>query len=243
MDAISAAELIDAWERALGCGPVERAILLASMGLPERSTSDAGRLPIGRRDLLILSLREATIGPRLAATVECPSCAACLELDFDVSDIRPEPGPGVEEIELSEATFTLRLRLPNSFDQRAAAEQADAATARQALFERCVIAAERAGQPVALADVPEGVVGVAAERLAAADPSADLLLDATCPECRHGWSVPFDIASFFWREIDARATRLLHEVHTLAAAYGWSEREILGIGPIRRQFYLQAVAG
>jgi hypothetical protein len=31
-------------------------------------------------------------------------------------------------------------------------------------------------------------------------------------------------------------------VHTLASAYGWGEQDILGLSPIRRRCYLEALA-
>lgn len=43
-------------------------------------------------------------------------------------------------------------------------------------------------------------------------------------------------------EISARARTLLVEVHQLASAYGWSEREILSLAPERRAPYLAMVA-
>ena len=42
--------------------------------------------------------------------------------------------------------------------------------------------------------------------------------------------------------MDARAQRLLMEVHLLARAYGWREADILGMSPARRNAYLQRVA-
>jgi hypothetical protein len=48
--------------------------------------------------------------------------------------------------------------------------------------------------------------------------------------------------SFFWNEIEAWACRVLHDVHTLAGAYGWSEREVLRLSPTRRQMYLEMVS-
>ena len=50
-----------------------------------------------------------------------------------------------------------------------------------------------------------------------------------------------DIGEFFWQEIAALAQRLVGEVTTLAAAYGWSESEILGMGSARRKLYIEAI--
>jgi hypothetical protein len=50
-----------------------------------------------------------------------------------------------------------------------------------------------------------------------------------------------DPVTFFWSELQATARRILLQVHTLASAYGWSEREILGLSDTRRSLYLQMV--
>ena len=75
--------------------------------------------------------------------------------------------------------------------------------------------------------------------LAAGDPQAEVLLSLRCPACEHEWSTPFDILAYLWDEIDDWARRLLSEVHTLASAYGWSERDVLGMSARRRRLYLE----
>jgi hypothetical protein len=102
----------------------------------------------------------------------------------------------------------------------------------------------RAGdQPVAAADLPVDLVRQISERMAQADPQADISLSLECPGCSHRWSEPFDIASFLWTELSAWASRTLFDVHQLAAAYGWSEAESLSMSPRRRGFYLEMIAG
>ena len=56
-----------------------------------------------------------------------------------------------------------------------------------------------------------------------------------------GGARTFDIGAFFWSEIDAWAGRILQQVHVLASAYGWSERDVLALSPVRRQLYLGMV--
>ena len=68
-------------------------------------------------------------------------------------------------------------------------------------------------------------------------PSADL----TCGECGHRWVAPVDIAGVLLRDVDAWARRYLDEVHRIASAYHWSERDILALSAARRQFYLEAI--
>jgi hypothetical protein len=77
------------------------------------------------------------------------------------------------------------------------------------------------------------------ERMAAADPLAEILLRFDCPSCGASFDESLDLTSFLWAEMEGRAKRMLLEVHTLASAYGWSEAEILSLSPARREVYLE----
>ena len=50
-----------------------------------------------------------------------------------------------------------------------------------------------------------------------------------------------DVPGLVWDEVDAVARRLVDEVHALASAYGWAERDILAMGAARRAAYLARV--
>jgi S-adenosylmethionine synthetase len=93
--------------------------------------------------------------------------------------------------------------------------------------------------------LPDGlaadVADVIVDRMSEADPQANIELDLTCAQCGHRWQALFDIESFLWSEINVWARRTLKEIHTLARAYGWSEREILNLSPWRRHFYLNLI--
>lgn len=135
-----------------------------------------------------------------------------------------------EEIELTFDADEVRrapteegLRLPTTEDLIAIEDAADLATAREMLLARC--------------GADEDLVA----RMAEADPQADVQIDAECPACAHRWREPFDIVSFLWTEVSTLARRLLVDVHDLATAYGWSERDILALSPARRNAYLEMV--
>ena len=136
---------------------------------------------------------------------------------------------------------SLQLRLLNSLDVGMATACADVAGARRLLAERCVVEATRGGDVVAAKELPESIVERISERLAQADPQAEVLIDLTCPGCHHQWQIVFEIERFFWTKMSAVARRLLREVHTLAQAYGWPEADILALSPLRRQCYLEMV--
>jgi hypothetical protein len=67
-------------------------------------------------------------------------------------------------------------------------------------------------------------------------------LNLECPVCGGAFAVVFDTASFLLQELDERASRLVHEVHTLAVHYHWSERDILQMPHRRRARYLELVS-
>jgi hypothetical protein len=116
---------------------------------------------------------------------------------------------------------------------------ADPSAAEAVLVRRCVVAASCGGHPMAGDDLPAAAIDAAARRLSEADPQTDLRLALVCAGCGHRWRAPFDIVPFLWAELDTWAARALQEVHLLAAAYGWSERDILALGPVRRGRYLR----
>jgi len=247
MRPLAVQELLDAWERGLGETPVQRALTLLAAACPETPPDALARESVGRRDGRLLTLREWTFGSRFVSLAACPACGDVLETAFDVGDIRvPEERPE-EPLSLSVSSFELTFRLPNSLDVAALASGAageDLGGARRRLLGRCLLAARGAGgKEVSLDRLPETALQAVAGRMAEADPQGDVELALSCPSCGHGWLAAFDIASYFWAEVDAWARVLLHEIHTLASAYGWREADILALSPWRRRSYLDLIGG
>jgi hypothetical protein len=234
---LSAAELLEVWERGRGADPVRRALLLLGAAEPHTPADELAALSIGRRDARLLRLRECVFGGRLEAVTSCATCGERLELAFGVGEllrsVDAEPGPEeAPPLELEAAGYHVRFRLPTSADLVAVAEAG--ATAPVALLERCVEEVEGTE-----AELPPELADALASRMAEADPGADLELALTCPACAGRWTAPFDIVAYFWAEIEVWARRTLREVHRLASAYGWSEPAILALSPQRRQAYLE----
>jgi hypothetical protein len=243
MRALTAPEMLEVWERGLAESPLHRSLLLLSAATGEPMEVVA-RLSAGRRDAHLLNLREWAFGPRLAAVASCQRCGDRLEMEFRVSDVRVEAeAEPSESWPLEVAGYELRCRAPNSLDLLAVAGRLDMAESRKQLLERCLSDVTRDGAPVAVAQLPDEVIAVAVERIAQADPQADVRLAMSCPQCGRDWQSGFDIGPFFWSEIHVWAQRILREVHTLASAYGWREMDILTMSPWRRQFYLSCIDG
>jgi hypothetical protein len=60
-----------------------------------------------------------------------------------------------------------------------------------------------------------------------------------CGECGALTAAALDVPALLWAEVEAQATRLLHDVHALARGYGWSEADVLALSPRRRAAYLE----
>ncbi len=243
MRALSALELLAVWELGLAQGPVQWALTLLGAACDARPDALAG-LTIGQRDACLLTLREWTFGPRMSGVVTCPGCGQRLELTFDVAEVRADaPVQAERAVSLIKDGYDVQFRPPESGDLDALDGEFDPARNRQLLLERCLLAAHHDDEPVSADRLPAGVVDAVAEGMAQADPQADVELVVSCSACGHPWRAVFDIVSFFWSETDAWAGRVLREVHALASAYGWPERDILALNPRRRQLYLEMVSG
>jgi hypothetical protein len=242
MRALSTVELLTVWELGAEQRAGQRALTLLAAATDDDSAGQLARLSLGQGDERLLTLRESTFGPQLSALSACPSCDETLQFEINAADIRQAPAsePG-ESIELTQGEYEVRFRLPNNLDIVALDPNADNQKNRAHLLKRCVLEARRANAAVATEDLPPEVVLALADRMAEADPQADVQLTFACPQCGHSWHSTLDIASFFWSEINAWARRLLNDVHTLASAYGWREAEILSLSVARRQAYLEVV--
>jgi len=240
MLALSASQLLDVWERGFGQASAEQALTLLSAACPEMSPEALSQLSIGRRNARLLTLREWTFGLGLEALVTCQGCAERLELDLRTTDLLVD-APEDEETEplsLEADGYTIRFRLPDSTDL-VGASGTETATLRRRIFERCLLSVRHGGEEVSFSELPDGVIGLVAERMAQADPQADVTFSVACPACGHTWQATFDIVTFFWREITGWSHRILQEVHLLASAYGWTEADILAMSPWRRQCYVE----
>ncbi|MGZ3445570.1 MAG: T4 family baseplate hub assembly chaperone [Myxococcaceae bacterium] len=221
--------------------PLDRALVLLRAASPGVDPLALARLPIGRRDALLLELRARTFGPKLEVLVPCPKCGERLEMALTVDELRvpaPEAPRGLLELE----GWALDYRLPDSNDLAALAHLKDPRVARARLLQRCMREARSQGQPVSLTSVPEEVLAALAARMAEEDPQADITFRLDCPDCNHTWRAAFDILSFYWSELETQARQLQREVHELARVYGWTESTILSMSAVSRQRYLELVS-
>jgi len=240
MRPLSDADIVRVWERGCRATRTRRAMALIAAASDDTDDGELASLTPGERDARLLSIRSTTFGRALDCVASCPSCGEQLEFVIETTALLSDPNYSATRnpTTLTTGDYRVTVRPPTIGDVEALSH-----TSGESLLGRCVVHAEHAGESVAPSELPSSVVTAIDEYLGTADPAAIAELSMSCPSCAHSWTQLFDIASYLWSEISARAERLLNEVHVLARAYGWSESAILRLGPTRRARYLELVRG
>ncbi|MGF1654562.1 MAG: hypothetical protein ACFCUP_14730 [Actinomycetales bacterium] len=183
-------------------------------------------LLVAERDRELVRLRRMSLGPDVTAQADCPECGSGSEIRFSLD----EPGPGeallaprdeapsAREFDVQLAGVgRVRMRLPTAGDQAdmveelmpadgpdAGSESAlEASVRRTWLLARCVTAFGPGAGPLdvtAARAMPVAQRGALVAALEERLPDSDLSLLATCPECRHGFTVALDMSIFFFRD-------------------------------------------
>lgn len=220
---LTSSGILAAWEAGIGRRPLDRAIaILWAAGIP----GDLAALPMAERDRSLLHVRAATFGLTLEARADCPACGEELEMMFDAQAlvsalVVPEP----EVLRIRGEEFCIRSLTSHDV---AAAASASEGEVRDLLCRRLT------GRDT----LPDTMLPDLYDAISCREAEGELTAHFTCSICQMEWQEVLDIADFLWAEVDAGARRLLGEIAEIASAFGWSEREILGLSEGRRMVYL-----
>ncbi|MFD7324212.1 hypothetical protein ACFV9D_24460 [Streptomyces sp. NPDC059875] len=238
-DLADPARLLTVWEEALVALPAARTAVLLQLAGLTADLDGALDLTIGPCAALAARAHRAAFGPDIDGLVTCPHCGELLETRVRLPSCDDAAG-GTPTADPGEARVgAYAVRAPTVRDLLAAASSQDG-DARAVLLARCVRRLDgRSFDPAALTPAEEALVDEAAERLAG---ETDPVLRAVCPACAGGVVAALDVGAVLWDQIDAAAPALMAEVAALARAFGWSERAVLAMSPVRRQAYLTRVA-
>lgn len=236
---MDAAALLAAWERGLGRSPTGRALALLGATDPVRTEDDWAEASIGARDAALLRLRERLFGRCMEVTAGCPRCGEPLEAEFTTGELGTKTAlqSSRASFGLTARGYDLTFRLPTSRDLEVATDPA-VPDGRALLLERCIERASRDGSPIEVTALPPDVTAAVSAQMGRTDPMAEIEIGVSCGSCGHDWAMLFDIAQHLWSDLCDWAERLLREVHVLASAYGWTEREVLRLSATRRRAYL-----
>ncbi|MEA2569394.1 MAG: hypothetical protein QOI24_1395 [Acidobacteriota bacterium] len=236
MIALRDEELLRVWDAARSAPAALRpALLLETL----TGDAEAAGMAVGARDRGLLDLRTQLGGGVFDGVATCPACGTKLELTFDTPPV--QDADPISPVSIGE--LLIEFRLPDSRDLVAIAGESSIDDARLLLAKRCLISATRDGVGIAMPPLDDDVLAALSDAMSRSDPDGDLRMDVSCPECAHAWDMLFDPATYVWRELDAAAVAAMREVDALAAAYGWSEQQILSIPRSRRAIYLGMVLG
>lgn len=235
MRELAGCELLDIWDRGSDLHLVDRSLLALHAAFPATSYDTLAGWPLGTRNQALAELFGSWFGPGLEAWAACDACGEQLEFEMDTRVlIAQNAAPVTADSAVAATVGPHRFRLPSSRDLALAAREPTTELAAASLLRTCWIGS---GEAPSFSDRE---IEEAGEQLALADPLAEARVRLTCPGCGREWDDTLDLALFVWAEVEARAKRLLLDVHQLACAYGWTEGEILALSERRRRFYLDA---
>lgn len=230
----TAVELLDVWEGASGLHRLDRSVPLLRLFAGIHTADDLG---LGDRDRMLVEAHERLFGTALHAVADCPSCGVAQAVTIPTDTLLETRADDVVELDVGQ--LHLQCRVPRVGDLADAAATGSPEAARELLVSRAIVAAMQDGRPVPVTDLPAAALPAVAAALTEADPLTYPAMTSTCADCGSSWTLVLDVEDYLWRELDAWALRLLDDVHALAAAYGWSEAEVLAVPPRRRQRYLE----
>ncbi|MGB0063865.1 MAG: hypothetical protein WBP85_05410 [Terracidiphilus sp.] len=244
MRGLAGEQLLRAWECSREMPEQQAALALLEFAEPERPAREWARLPLARRDALLLELRAATLGRRMEGFALCPACGAQLEFAVDARELAKgltEPPAPAKKSE------GIAMRPANTLDLLASAAAASEEDARAILLARSACATSGKAEAVTSAEKaqrwlkaqPRRAAAQLAKRFEQLNAAAEIRFELQCAACGKGSVLDFDLVHYLLREMGAAARRLMAEIHELARAYGWSEAAIAGMSAARRTAYLE----
>ncbi len=237
MRTLSNAELLSLWERGHRMHALDRGVLAVQASLSGTSRDNVADWTLGRRNQMLAQLHGDHFGQKLQGWTECGQCSEKLEFSIDYrSLIERQRVARAKPIAVKGRLF----RAPTSRDLARVARESDLDVAALRLAEYCRLEAS-AEDSAAVVEWSREELEELGEKMIEADPLAEIVLSFECPACQCVREQVLDLPEFFWAELEVAAKRILREVHLLAGAYGWSEREILALSDARRAMYLQMV--
>lgn len=212
-----------------------------------------GGLTVAELNAVILQLRQALIGDRIATETVCQAkgCGRRIDVTFSISEylshhapsgpvvhgrrwrVEPAEKQGEEQrwFRLTGAAAggvpgPIMFRLPTVDDQLSVRGRADAIAQ---LAVRCL-------RPATVPAAARRQVEAAMERMA---PDLCDEIRGVCPECGSTMTLWFDAMQFCLRELRDRAAFIYEDVDLLARRYHWSEQEIIAMPQARRAAYAE----
>lgn len=196
-------------------------------------------LGVGKRIECLLVLASLEGAGEMSIPLRCPapSCGQPIEIDLTLEEllaVGPEAGDDAVSVQLGEEC--LAVRRPTGADQLAWLQRPlqDAHVGVQTIIRTLVVEGPEMEFTQAWIDAVEATL----ER---DDPLVQFNLSVACPYCQALAPHTIDLTAFAVQTLRSAQSRLIEEVHRLAARYHWTEAQILAIPSWRRARYLALV--
>lgn len=218
-------DLLDGWQSGAG-EPAQRRFTALLDGEPGELASDS----LGQRNRRLIALLTRWVDRPVEAHVVCPTCAGTNEFVLPLAAMTelPDPPPGAR-VDLAGHSF----RLPTMEDIEELGSDA------AALARRCADDQKLGLIP----DLDSGQLAALGDKFDALDPLARLTTDFACTACDKEICAEVVLEDFVAAELTRTIDLLMRDIDVIAAAYGWSERDIATLPAERRARYVGLIAG
>jgi hypothetical protein len=209
-------------------------LLVDEQGTAARA-GEAMSLTLPERDLLLGATWRIAWSSHIAGTLSCSQCEKPFDYDFNIDDLTSHVRVALDELPNENSTYVLdsriRFRLPTAADELATVGLEND-QAEQTLLRRCLVDGD--------AESDYATIEAAMEQVGS---GLDLDFHAACPECATVDTLRFQIQDFLLGAITSDGQLLIHDVHRIARAYGWSLTEILSLPRSKRRAFVTILDG
>ena len=210
---------------------------LAELGDTAVSAYRVRNLCVGDRQFLMGQLATQIDEQPVWLTAECGQCRELFDVSMRFGKLPVKPaGDHYPETSVDTIHGRLQVRVPSGADQEAIAEIDDETEALIILLQRIVSTADPSGV-FDVTRLSEAEIADIEARVEAMAPEIATHLNTRCPSCETENQLPIHSYTLLQRPVGD----LYAEIHRLATAYHWSEKDILGLPRARRKFYLQMI--
>jgi hypothetical protein len=208
---------------------------LEHLGGVQATTERVHQLAVGDRQFLVRQLAALIDQDILWLSSTCTCCRRGFDVQIEQSRLPVKEAGTSFPFAIAPASWgDCRLRIPSGEDQDAAAQITDDRAATRLLARRCALDPI----PETIRELSEADVARIEHAVEHAAPEVTTIVQCACPECGHANEVYVDPYVCLTTSVGS----LWDDVHEVASAYHWSERDILALSRARRQTYLRRIA-
>ncbi|GAB4191925.1 MAG: hypothetical protein Tsb002_21180 [Wenzhouxiangellaceae bacterium] len=207
---------------------------LAEIGGMAVDEAMVATLSIGDRQYLLRQLAARLEPQPLWLNAVCGECGERFDVCYRHAEVPVKAATDdypLVEVDTSQGQVTVRA--PNGDDQQAIAQCPDEDDCLALLLSRIVQRCD--DQPLEVADLSAEDIATIEGAAEAMAPEIASECISRCPHCRQDNRVALDV----YQRLQNGGSELFTDIHRLAAAYHWSEAEILSLPRQRRQIYLR----